>query len=84
MDNTRIKVSSQRMKCLNNLKRNLNLSKENIEYIKRYHTVCKRVILAAKQRENDRYIASAKYPMKALWHLIKRQGIPRNLIRILF
>jgi hypothetical protein len=69
-----IKVSRQRMKYLSNLKRNLYLSKENLKYIGRYHTIYKRVILEAKRTENDRYIASAKCTtMKATWQLINKE-----------
>lgn len=56
-ENTRItqglKVYSKRMQFLNSLKRTTNLSRESMDYIKRYQIIYNRVIKEAKKRKND-------------------------------
>ena len=46
-----IKDSCHRMRFLNNLKQNLNLTSEVLNYINRYHLIYKRVISEANKKE---------------------------------
>jgi hypothetical protein len=48
-----LKVSSKRMWFLNGLQRTTYLSRESLDYIKRYQVICNRVIKEAKKGEND-------------------------------
>jgi hypothetical protein len=53
-------ISSNRMRFLNSLKRTTNISRESLEYIKRYQIIYRKVLKEAKKRENDRFVTSAK------------------------
>ena len=71
-----IKVSYQRMRFLNNFKRNLTLTSEVFNYINRCHSTYKRVIYEAKgdresdrEKENDRLVESSKYSIRVMWQL---------------
>jgi hypothetical protein len=48
-----LKVYSKKMQFLNSLKRTKNLSRESLDYIKRYQIIYNRVIKEAKKRKND-------------------------------
>ena len=50
-----IKVWFQRIRFLNNFKRNLTLTREVLNYINRYHSIYKRVTSEA-ERERERII----------------------------
>ena len=51
-----IKNSSKKMRLLNSLNKQLNLTEQTKLYIARYKTLYKRVIRQAKRRDNDNYI----------------------------
>jgi hypothetical protein len=68
-----IKVSSQKMRFLNNLKQRIALSTETLNYINRYQKIYKRVILKAKRRHNDKYIENASNPNKIIWKIINKE-----------
>jgi len=61
------------MKILNNLKRKFTLLKEELEYIKKYQKMYKRVLQEAKKRDNDRYVTEASNKTKAMCQLINRE-----------
>jgi hypothetical protein len=57
-----LKISSKRMRFLNSLRKNKNLTKETQDYITRY-----RVIRETKKRVNVMYVANAKNTTMAMW-----------------
>ncbi|PNF20311.1 hypothetical protein B7P43_G13693 [Cryptotermes secundus] len=68
-----IKVSSQKMRLLNTLKKNTNLSNDILEYINRYQKIYKSVITEAKRRENDRFMLRSHNKTKAIWQIINKE-----------
>jgi len=65
-----LKVSSKRIWFLNGLKRTTSLSRESLDYNKRYQEICNRVIKEATKRENDRYVLKAKNKTRAMWQIL--------------
>jgi hypothetical protein len=68
-----IRMSSKRMRWLNNLQKKTNLTGEEQDYIHRYRMIYKRVLKEAKKRENDRHIANAKNKTRAVWQIVKKR-----------
>ncbi|PNF17939.1 hypothetical protein B7P43_G18419 [Cryptotermes secundus] len=68
-----IKVSSQKMRLLNTLKKNTNLSNYILEYINRYQKIYKSVITEAKRKENDRFMLRSHNKTKAIWQIINKE-----------
>ena len=61
---------------LNNLKRKFTLTRGDIEYIKKYSNMYKRVLQEEKkkrERDNDRYVTEASNKTKAMWQLINKK-----------
>jgi len=72
--NNRLFTKGKRKKILNNLKRKLTLLREELEYIKKYQEMYKRVLQQTKKkRDNDRYVTEASNKTKAMWQLISRE-----------
>jgi hypothetical protein len=65
--------NSKRMRLLNGLKKQQNLSSDMVEYITRYRIIYKRVIKEAKKLANDKYVSRAQNKMKAMWNLINEE-----------
>ena len=55
-----IKASCQNMRFVNNLKRNLSLTRKILNYINKYHSIYKTVISEEKKIENDKLVKCAK------------------------
>jgi hypothetical protein len=68
-----IKVSSQKMRFLNNLNQRIALSTETLNYINRYQGIYKRVILGSKKRHNNKCIENASNPNKITWQIINKE-----------
>ena len=66
-----ILISTKKMKHLNNIRRIVPLAKKDLEYIKRYHYIYRRIIGEAKKGENDRYIEAASNRSRAAWKIIR-------------
>jgi len=64
--------SSKRMNILNNLKRKFTLTREDVEYIKKYQNMYKRVLQEEKKKDKYRYVTEASNKTKAVWQLINR------------
>jgi len=61
------------MRFFNSLKRITNLSREIVDYIKRYQITYNRLIKEAKERENDRLVMRAKIKTKAMWQILNTE-----------
>jgi len=59
-----IKMSSKKMRFLNWLKKQPNLTEDAKMYIAKYKIIYKRIIREAKERENDKYILHANHKSK--------------------
>ena len=68
----RIKISSKKMRLLDNQRKTTVMEKKDLEYIEQYRKIYKRVIQEAKRRENNNHISSAKNKSKAAWHVINK------------
>jgi hypothetical protein len=68
-----IKKSSKRMRFLNVLKKQPNLSEETKMYIDNYKIIYKTVFRGAKRRANNKYILHAKHKSKAIWQIINKE-----------
>ena len=69
-----ILISTKKMKHLNNIRRIVPLAKKDLEYIKRYHYIYRRIIGEAKKGENDRYIEAASNRSRATWKIINKES----------
>jgi hypothetical protein len=67
------KMSSQKMRFLNMLKKQINLTEDAKMYISNCKIIYKRVIREAKRRENDKNILHANFKSKAVWQLINKE-----------
>jgi hypothetical protein len=65
--------SHKRLRVLNGLRKQYNLSREMQEYIKNYEIIYKRVIKEAKRRDNDKFVLRANNKTKAVWHVIIKE-----------
>ena len=61
-----INTSSKKMRFLNMLKKQPNLTEDAKMYIARYKIIHKRIIKETKRRENDKNILYAKHKSKAV------------------
>jgi len=68
-----IRMSSKRMRHLNSLSKQQNLTEHMKLYIARYKTLYRKVIREAKRRENDHYILQAHNKSKATWRIIHKE-----------
>jgi hypothetical protein len=68
-----IKVASKKMRLLNMQKKQLDLKKNEKNYITRYKMIYMRVIREAKRRENDKNILQAKNKSKTVWQIINKE-----------
>jgi len=68
-----IKISSKRMRLLDNQRKTTVTKKEDLEYIEQYRKIYRRVIQEAKRRENNNYISSSKNKSKAAWQIINKE-----------
>ena len=62
------------MKFLNSIRRTFSLSQKDLEYIKKYQSIYKKIIREVKKRENDRYIESASNKSRAIWKIINKES----------
>jgi uncharacterized protein YktA (UPF0223 family) len=67
-------MSSKKMRFLNMLQKQPNLTVEAKTYIDKYRRIYKRVIREEKIRENDRHILHEKHKTKAVWQIINRES----------
>jgi glycyl-tRNA synthetase beta subunit len=67
-----ISNSCKRMRVINGLRKQYNLSREMEGYINRYEISYRRVIKEAKRKENDKYVFRANNKTKAMWHVINK------------
>lgn len=49
------------------------MSKDALEYVKRYQKIYRSVIIEAKRKENDRFILRSHNKTKAIWQIINRE-----------
>jgi len=70
-----IKMSSKKMRFLNMIKKQPNLTGDAKIYIAKYKILYRRVIREAKRRENDKYIPHANHKSKAVRQIIKHISI---------
>jgi hypothetical protein len=68
-----IKMSSKKMRLLNMLKKQPNLTEDAKMYITKYKIIYSRVIREAKRRENDKNILHANYKSKTVWQIINKE-----------
>ena len=68
-----IKTFIKKMRFLNMLKRQPNLTEDAKMYVAKYKIIYKRVIREAKRRENDKYILHANHKSKAVWQIINKE-----------
>ena len=64
----------KRMKHLNHIRRTFSLSQKDLEYIKKYQSIYKKIIREVKKRGYDRYIASASNKSRAIWKIINKES----------
>jgi hypothetical protein len=58
------------MRILDKQRKEMKLGKEDCQFIKNYRRIYRKVIIEAKKRDNDNYIANAKNKTKASWQVI--------------
>jgi hypothetical protein len=58
------------MRILDKQRKEMELGKEDCQFIKNYRKIYRKVINEAKKRDNDNYIANAKNKTKATWQII--------------
>jgi len=68
-----IKISSKRMRLLDNQSKTTVIEEKVLEYIDQYRKIYRRVIQEAKRRENNTYTSSAKNKSKAAWQVINKE-----------
>jgi hypothetical protein len=68
-----IKMSSKKMRFLNMLKKQPNLTEDAKMDIAKYKIIYKRVIREAKRREKDKNILHANFKSKAVWWFINKE-----------
>jgi hypothetical protein len=68
-----IKMSSKKIRFLNMLKKQPNLTEDAKMYIAKYKIIYKRVIREAKRRENDKNILQVSFKSKAVWQIINKE-----------
>jgi hypothetical protein len=68
-----IKMSSKKMRVLNMLKKQPNLTEDEKIYIAKYKIIYRRVIREAKRRENDKNIMHANCKSKTVWQIINKE-----------
>jgi len=61
------------MRGLNMLKKQPDLTEDAKNCITKYQIIYRRVIRAAKRRQNDKNILHANYKSKAVWKIINRE-----------
>jgi len=66
-------MSSKKIRFLNILKRQPNLTEDAKIYIAKYKIIYKRVISEANRRENDKYLLHANHKSKAVWQIINKE-----------
>jgi len=73
MDHESMKISIKKMRGLNMLKKQSDLTEDTKNYITKYQIIYRRVIREAKRRQNDKNIHHANCKSKALWQIISRE-----------
>ena len=68
-----IKISSKKMRLLDNQRKTQVVEKKDLDYIEHYRKVYRRVIKEAKRRENNSYVSSAKNKLKAALQVINKE-----------
>jgi len=68
-----IKISSKRMRLLDNQRKTTVMEKKDLKYIEQNRKIYRRVIKEAKRRENNTYISSSKNKSKAAWQIINKE-----------
>jgi hypothetical protein len=68
-----IKVSSKKMRLLDNQKKLTVMNQKDLKYIEQYRKIYRRVIQEAKRIENNNYISSVKNKLKAAWQVINKE-----------
>jgi biotin-(acetyl-CoA carboxylase) ligase len=68
-----INMSSKKMRFLNMLRKQRNLTEDAKMYIAKYKIICKRIIREAKRKENRENILHAKHKSKAVWQIINKE-----------
>ena len=60
-----IKISSKKMRLLDNQRKTTVMKKKDVEYTEQYRKISRRVLQETKRRENNNHISSAKNKSKA-------------------
>jgi hypothetical protein len=68
-----IKVSSLKMRLLNNVEKYKNLPNVVLNHIIRYQKIYKNVIKEAKRKYNDRLILNSENKMKEMWQIVNKE-----------
>ena len=68
-----INMSSKKMRFLNMIKKQPNLTEDAKIHIAKYKIIYRRVLREAKRRENDKYILHANHKSKAVWQIINKE-----------
>ena len=66
-------MSSKKVRFLNMLKKQPNLTEDAKMYIAKYKIIYKRVIREEKRRENDKYILHANHKSKDVWQIVNKE-----------
>jgi len=66
-------VKSKKMRGINMLKKQFDLTEGVKNYITKYQIIYRRVIREAKRRHNDKNILHANHKSKAIWQIISRE-----------
>ena len=70
-----MKISIKKMRGLNMLKKQSDLTEGVKNYITKYQIIYRRVIREAKRRHNDKNILHANHKSKAVWQIINRETV---------
>lgn len=68
-----IKVSNQKMRLLNTVKKYKNLPNDVLNYINRYQKIYRNVIKEAKRKENDRIFLNSQNKTRKLWQIVNKE-----------
>ena len=68
-----IKMSSEKMRYLNMLKKHPNLTEDAKMFMAKYKIIYKRVIREAKRKENNKYILHENHKSKAVCQIINKE-----------